>query len=236
MPDAIKISRNILTINAQEPTLAIFDLDSTLYNVSYRTREILNTLSQEDFFKRRYPEKSKLIYNLAVQPSDWGFRDVVKRAQIEADLEFFEIIRNYWVKHFFSSDFLKYDRPYAGAVQYVKHLHQNGVEIKYLTGRDKINMHTGTVESLKEWAFPYDEQHLHMKPHSIRADEDYKLDEIKSFMNSYKKIWFFENEPVIINKVIKSGIDIELVFVDTVHSGKDEPPDSLPTIRGQFGE
>jgi len=145
------------------------------------------------------------------------------------------LLRDFWRSHFFSSQYLYADKPYPGAIEYVQELHKQGVEIYYLTGRDSLNMKAGSLASLRQHQLPLVcEPHLHMKPQKGSfEDEEFKDIKILKIRNELpdRKIWFFENEPVILNKLISSNHPIELIWVDTVHSGIETAPLHLPTVR-----
>lgn len=224
-----------LTHESPEPRQAIFDLDSTLFCVSYRTQKILRELGNTGDFSRRFPRESEVLKQIEVQPSDWGIRSALIRSQLHSSLEFFEEVRKVWVERFFSNDYLKYDQPYEGAVEFLQALHQAGVPIRYLTGRDRIRMGEGTVESLKQWKFPlFKEDHLIMKPHPGLKDEEYKTRALEELSLTNHTTYFFENEPVIIHHVLKNLPEVKVIFMDSVHSGKADAPEGLPTLRMKY--
>lgn len=229
----------ILDDKKDKNVTAIFDLDSTLYNVTTRTKKILLNASKEPELNKLYPKKTPLLKNVDFKHTDWGIKDALIRSNISAPLQFFEWVRLYWQKHFFSSQYLKYDMAYEGAVDFVTELENHGIHIMYLTARDRQRMGKGTEESLKQWNFPESslESQLLMKPHLDVSDSDFKVIEIKKILKNTPKnhsIWFFENEPVIVNQCLAEKLPIRIVFIDTVHSGREEPPKDLPVIAGDF--
>lgn len=218
-----------------EKSLAIFDLDSTLFCVSPRTQAILNSLSKDDDLKLRFPDETPQLAALKVSPLDWGIRSVIVRHQLKGSKEFFSAVREKWADRFFSSEHLEDDIPYPGAVEFVSSLNLLGVEIRYLTGRDRPRMGEGTIRSLNKHGFPLaNPDHLHMKPDSNRHDAEFKRDTLMRLIGSARKVWFFENEPVIINLVQKQLPDLKIIFMDSVHSGREQPPQGLPQLNMTF--
>ncbi|MNL41004.1 hypothetical protein D3C87_1633890 [compost metagenome] len=164
---------------------------------------------------------------------DWGIANALKRAGLDGHhQEFQEAIHEFWHKNFFSNHYLQYDEPYEGAVDYVKALHQAGARIAYLTGRDVARLGTGSEEVLKKWNFPLDDRsELVLKPHKSMDDAEFKSDWfIEASKGPFKKIYFFENEPVNLHKLLVTCPHVEMIFFKSTHAGKAEPPDSLPAI------
>ncbi|OFZ19009.1 MAG: hypothetical protein A2Z20_11555 [Bdellovibrionales bacterium RBG_16_40_8] len=233
MPDAKRVLNTILQARNDTP-LVIFDLDSTLFDVSHRTQLIIEAFANESKFKKLYTDETTRLLSVRVASEDWGLSESLIKANFNPTKNFFKDLYNYWRKYFFSSRYLYADLPYKGAVEYVNELYNNGVKIFYLTGRDEKNMRSGTVKSLTHWKFPTNnlESILLMKPTkgSIK-DDDFKSHMLLKLKHLSKHIWFFENEPIIIDKVRRSLPEIKVVWVDTTHSGRAQPPKNLTVIR-----
>ena len=69
-------------------------------------------------------------------------------------------------------------------------------------------------------------KNLIMKEDSSIEDSIYKTNKLQTLNKTYKYIAFFENEPVILNKVSKELPQIHLFWVDSTHSRKELPPKS----------
>jgi hypothetical protein len=206
--------------------LAVFDLDSTLFNVSTRTQKIISEFADLHNIDR--------LKNIEVLPQDWGLKEAVLRAgfSAEADLELLQSLRNFWSEKFFSGDYLHYDVPYEGAISFVQELNDSGCEIIYLTGRDQNRMYKGTLEVLRKWGFPVNEAHLFLKPTKEQDDELYKDDWFKKLNHTkYKKIFYFENEPVNVNAIRTSCPEVEIIFLDTTHARKQEVTNPIKQIK-----
>lgn len=213
----------------------IFDLDSTLFEVSSRTREILRQLGARPEFRSRFETASETLRGIEVLPTDWGIKSLLTRYQSLASDGLVKQVRDFWRKHFFSSHFLHHDEIHPFADEYVRHLCELGAEIYYLTGRPSGSMRPGTVAALQRHRFPIvSDEHLLMKPSDVETDEHFKVVALKELVPRFDHIWFFENEPVIIDDVRKAVPSVNIVFVDSVHSGKAQPPVDLPKIGPSF--
>lgn len=215
-------------------SLAVFDLDSTLFDVGPRLKKILHDFAANPQHQKKYPEACKALAKAQTERTDWGIKDAVMRAGLgDHSTELHHDLRDFWKAWFFSNDYLQYDIPYEGAVEFVQQVAQKGADIAYLTGRDIHRMGKGSREVLEKWQMPVDEHkaRLVLKPLKGMDDAQFKSDwfaEIPS--NKYKKIWFFENEPVNVNLVRSLHKHIEIVFFDSTHSRKEVPPLDVPRI------
>jgi hypothetical protein len=214
--------------------LAVFDLDSTLFDVSPRLTKILHDFADHPDFRRQFPESTKILKTLSTQRSDWGIKQTLIRAGLDQHHpEFHEALRKFWRQHFFSDEYLHFDRPYEGAVEYVQALSQAGADIVYLTGRDVHRMGKGSLEVLLKWNFPVDESRhrLVLKPEKGLDDAQFKSDWFgQQDLSVFSNTWFFENEPVNIHKIRADHPEVEVVFFSSTHSGRAEPPMDLPHI------
>jgi hypothetical protein len=221
----------ILSESVSKRLTVIFDLDSTLFCVSPRSQFILRELAGDLQLMERYPLGTPHLAQVVVTANDWGIRPALSRGKVVGTIDFFEEIRKRWSERFFSSDYLHLDEPYPGAVDYLSLLEQKGVAIHYLTGRDEPRMRAGTLKALCDWKFPLaSAEHLHMKPSSERHDAEFKKDRLERLNLPADVTWFFENEPVIINLVRRALPSIKIVFMDSVHSGREQAPGDLPRI------
>lgn len=224
----------------QRRPLVIFDLDSTLFNVSLRTQAIVETFARDPEMQMRFPNEVRFLSNFQILARDWGLKQALERAGFKSSEEFGKTIRDFWRSRFFSSEYLHHDRPYEGSREGVDRLHRAGADILYLTGRDEKNMKSGTVESLKYWGFPLKFKdnrtaNLIMKPIKGSIDDEvFKENEMQKLVEQYSDphhdIWFFENEPVIIERVRKTTPSVRVIWVDTTHSGRAGAPTDLTVV------
>jgi hypothetical protein len=215
-------------------SLAVFDLDSTLFDVSPRLLRILRDFAELESTRANFPEAAKIMKNIEMKRSDWGIKQALIRAGLDHQHPDFHLhLKNHWETSFFSNHYLQYDLPYEGAVEFVNQLQQAGSSIVYLTGRDVTRMGTGSGEILKKWGFPLENSlsQLVLKPKKGMDDARFKSDWFLSIpKSSYGKIWFFENEPVNIHLVRKEHPEVDIVFFESTHSGKAEAPHDLPYL------
>lgn len=227
----IEISEHVRAEARSSRVAAIFDLDSTLFCVSPRIQHILRTLAAHPDFATKYAEESAILRDIEVLPTDWGVRTVLERTGLPAKKELVKIVRSFWSQHFFSNVFLDKDIIYPAANEYVRHLHELGARILYLTGRSRASMFEGTLQGLRKWQFPLEEENdLYMKPSDAELDEAFKAKVLKELVNDFDHVWFFENEPVIIEQVRGLSPKLHVVFVNSTHSGRVNAPTDLRTV------
>jgi hypothetical protein len=210
--------------------LVIFDLDSTLFDVTERNRRILKEFAADQGMRARYPEETLIVAQAEFQGRDWGIRAPLERAGVKPkSVQFFTDVREFWRQRFFSNEYLHYDAPYDGAAEYVHELKNAGATVMYLTGRDEIRMGPGTREVLKKWNFPIEEDgcRVILKPHSGLDDAEFKKDIMIELADDFEEIWLFENEPVNLHVVAKHMPHVHLVYFESVHSGQAEPPEDI---------
>ncbi|MGE4132726.1 MAG: hypothetical protein AB7F86_13870, partial [Bdellovibrionales bacterium] len=182
-------------------------------------------------FQSQFEKEAELLRGIEVPPTEWGIRSLLLRHRPDGPIELFHRVRDFWRKYFFSSHFLDHDKIYPFANDYVLHLQSLGAEIIYLTGRPREAMLEGTLKALEKWGFPLTKpQNLMMKTTDLESDEHFKTVVLKDLAPKFDRIWFFENEPLIIDEVRAALPEICIVYVDSVHSGKAHPPNDLPRI------
>ncbi len=221
-------------LDSDERFLAIFDLDSTLYDVKERQRKILQQFADNSEFVAKWPEQSARLRTVDLHSKDFGIREALKRVgfSLDTDNDFLTDVMKYWELWFFHNDFLKHDEPMPGAVEFVRAIEALDADIMYLTGRDVPRMLDGTRKSLAAIGFPIEGDHIqiYLKPEKSLEDAEFKSSVIKKIARGYHKVWLFENEPVILNAVSKTSPDVKMVFLDTCHSGREALREKLDTI------
>lgn len=207
----------------------VFDLDSTLFCMKYRTEAIIRKLL-ESSEHGALPEAPLLVEKLKVTERDWSVEEIFSRYGLSPKSPFVQRIRKYWKEYFFTNHFLHLDRPYAGGVDYVWRLKKEGASIFYLTGRGQKPMGQGSLDSLKKWNFPLEKpSHLILKQNTKKEDALYKMEELKHIQSQFQTVLFFENEPVILNRIASEMPLIKLFWMDSTHSRKELPPEkALP--------
>ena len=209
---------------SERPFLAVFDLDSTLYDLTLRVAAIVDDFRKEPANIARFPAECRALETIEIRPTDWGLETPLARAGIDTTGAFFLALHGHWASSFFGSDYLHHDEPLPGAVSFVAELHQLGAEIMYLTGRDVPRMWKGTAASLKAHGFPMDLPgvELVLKPDHSLDDAQFKAAVIREAEERFERIWVFENEPVNLNLLARECPEVGLVFIDSTHSGREE--------------
>lgn len=229
------LTKVLLDISQYKTCAAIFDLDSTLFCVSPRSQAILQDLAREPWFGEKFPEAAPVLSSVKVEKHEYGIKAALQRTGLNPSEELVQTVRKYWRSKFFSNSHMRHDLMYPGAQEFVQRIHDAGAEVYYLTGRSEALMREGTMDNLKYWKFPdLPFERVMMKPSDLESDENFKEIRLREMKSRYECIWFFENEPVIIHQVRKSLPDIRIVFIDSNHSGKADPPTDLLTVRMDF--
>jgi CRISPR/Cas system CSM-associated protein Csm2 small subunit len=199
-----------------------------------RILQVIASFADDPANEKQFPDSIKVLKEMQLLKSDWGLKNAVIRAGLgDHAEEFHEALKKHWRKYFFCNEFLHFDIPYDGAVDFVQSLHKNKVQIVYLTGRDVERMGQGSVEVLQKWKFPINDTdaQLVLKPKKGMDDAQFKSDWFSKINTDHlKKIWFFENEPANINLVRQCHQHVQVVFFESTHSGKADPPSDLPKI------
>ena len=215
------------------PFLAVFDLDSTLFDLTARMSGIVDAFIATPKALHRFPRECEKARGLPLKPADWGLGEALGRAGLESDGEFSKALHEFWKEAFFSDSYVHHDEPLPGAVSYVAQIRAAGAEIMYLTGRDVPRMLEGTKRSLREHGFPLDEAgiELRLKPVAEWEDAEFKVDVLRESAHRFGRIYLFENEPVNLNLVAEKLPDIRLVYIDTCHSGREQVSETLDSIK-----
>lgn len=221
--------RTVLTAIQATPahsTLAVFDLDSTLYDLTLRVTAIIDRFAQSRRLKDNDPAAAAALAQVEIRRTDWGLSEPLARAGLTraTHASLINEIQAAWVEGFFSNDFLDRDFPLPGAVRFVHDCLSSGAHVLYLTGRDTPRMGSGTELSLKACGFPLDGERsrLQLKPDKSLDDARFKADVISDLAKKYETVWLFENEPVNINAVLKQTPSVKIVFIETCHSGLED--------------
>jgi hydroxymethylpyrimidine pyrophosphatase-like HAD family hydrolase len=214
--------------NAQERPMVIFDVDGTLLDNRPRIRKILHEYADEEL-RRVRPQIAKVIKSLEVAQIRYQITDTFRDAQIDEEA----IVNNgavFWSQRFFTDDYLQYDAPTTGSVDFVRTLYSTGARIVYLSGRDVPRQLLGTVKALRDHGFPIGIQgtELIMKPTSQTQDAIFKQ-RVTSYLRHYGKvIATFDNEPANCNVYKRAFGDAMVIRFAAPHS--PNPPPLLPEV------
>jgi hypothetical protein len=214
--------------------LAVFDLDSTLFDLTVRISRIIDDFADNEEHRRNFPKECEALKSMTILPTDWGIDEGLGRIGLTGPSfeKFRKAIHHFWADGFFSDRYLHHDEPLPGSVEYVKALFESGAHIMYLTGRDIPRMLEGTKTSLRKRGFPIDEANIELilKPIPNADDAEFKLEALKKIENQFDQLWLFENEPVNINLIMRDCKKIQIVYIESTHSRKEQVPFSLEKI------
>jgi predicted secreted acid phosphatase len=209
--------------------IVIFDLDSTLFDVSKRSYEILSEwLSHpetESFSETKLalasPKPHEFLYSLEQL---WeGKKIPLNQSPFD---HHFKHAKQFWRKRFFGHHYLEHDEPMAGAIDFVKQLHELGAQIVYLTGRDVPQMSFGTFDQLKRHGLPIEVERtrLILKPKRHHDDIEFKTAAAKMIAEWGEVVASFENEPKnLISMATAFKPETMNVFMQTVSSDHPAP-------------
>jgi hypothetical protein len=206
--------------------VVLLDLDSTLYEVGSRTLQILKEWADSSESKA-YPEIRSKASNMVLSQMGYSMKDTfanglalpIQDSEVKGALD---SAKKFWVKRFFTSEYLKYDHAYKGAPEFVQTLYKTGAEIIYLTGRDEPGMGEGTRTMLKRDGFPFgvERTHLLLKAAFHLDDLEHKTAASKYVEQKGKLIASFENEPPNLIGLSEVFPEAMHVFVDTIYSDR----------------
>lgn len=198
-------------------TLAIFDLDGTLFDNRTRTIFILREISEK--FDSRVPALASAFAkfrNLSIV--DYSLDVTLSRLGVKGRLEI-DFIKQEWAKRFFSDEYQKYDMPLPGAKAYVERVHKAGATVIYLTGRDVGRMLVGTTEVLRLYGFPVGVAGtMTIVKKEFEQDDELFKKEVSEYIDRLGEVTaVFENEPANSNILHARFPGAASFFVETQH-------------------
>lgn len=209
--------------------VVVFDLDSTLFDVSRRSYEILQEWITHPS-TQQYSDTVKALKTLKPDDMKYSLQDVWDAKKINPETaphsESFKDAKKFWRDRFFSNDYMVHDEPTDGAVKFVQELYERGAKIVYLTGRDVPLMSFGTFDQLKQHEFPIEQERsrLILKPKRHIDDLEFKSKAAATIMGFGEVVASFENEPK--NLVAMASVfspKTMNVFIHTVSSDHPAP-------------
>jgi hypothetical protein len=209
-------------------TLAIFDLDGTLFDNRTRTIFILREISERfsDMTPglmaafERFQDLSIIEYSLDATLTRMG---VAHPAEVD-------FIKSEWTKRFFSDEYQLYDMPISGAKGYVEKVHAAGATVIYLTGRDVGRMLVGTTEVLRLYGFPVGVAGtMTIVKKEFEQDDEIFKNEVSNYIDRLGEVVaVFENEPANANILQRRFPSAASFLVLTQH--KPDAPSLNPGI------
>ena len=198
-------------------TLAIFDLDGTLFDNRTRTIFILREISEK--FDARAPQLAAAFENFQnLSIVDYSLDVTLKRLGVSSRAEI-SFIKSEWARRFFSDEYQKYDMPIPGAKSYVERVHKAGATVIYLTGRDMGRMLVGTTEVLRLYGFPVGVAGtMTIVKKEFEQDDEIFKKEVSEYIDRLGEVVaIFENEPANSNTLLARFPGAASFFVLTQH-------------------
>lgn len=221
------VKKHLADTKGKTRPVILLDLDSTLYEVGYRTLAIIkewnsnppshltlqSTLDRVELKHIGY-SLSDMALNLGLNLSHPDTEDVLVK------------LKPFWWDRFFSNNYLTHDRPYAGAVEYTQELFNLGAHLVYLTGREQEKMESMTIQNLTRDQFPMDSSQttLVMKPNGAILDVAHKQNVKPLIHKTGTLLASFENEPLNIMALYRTFPEAMHIFMDSVYSDNPTEP------------
>ena len=200
--------------------VVIFDLDGTLFDNGPRSKKIFLEFAEE----KGDSKLTQTIETIDAYTMKYKVRESLIDVGIEDPTVLKEIIDS-WRGKFFTNEYLKYDEPLPGAVEFVNELRDSCALIIYLTGRDAPGSLEGTISALKTNKYPIGvcRTELIMKPERFMKTLPYKKKTLKYIEKLGTVVAVFENEPANINLLFKHFPESIPFFLDTNHKPNAPP-------------
>ena len=201
--------------------VAVFDLDSTLFNTAARHLQILRDFALD------VPQVAPLVSDIGLDEFGWSVSGPLRKRGFH-DTDVIESLHRFWFERFFTDAYVLHDKPAVGGPAFVQEFWNRGGLVYYLTGRDVHGMGTGTAKALLNAGYPYfcGRALLHLKPTFEEDDKRFK-DQAIAQIRSYRGIVVatFENEPGNANLFHRAFPQAKHFLHGTVCAPDGEPPD-----------
>ncbi len=198
-------------------TLAIFDLDGTLFDNRTRTIFILREISEQfDSLAPGLAAAFETFQDLSIV--DYSLDVTLDRLSVKKPAER-AFIKQEWARRFFSDGYQKFDMPLPGAKSYVCRVREAGATVIYLTGRDVGRMLVGTTEVLRLYGFPVGvEGTMTIVKKEFEQDDELFKKSVSDYIDRLGEVTaIFENEPANSNILQTRFPDAASFFVLTQH-------------------
>ncbi|MBI5493510.1 MAG: haloacid dehalogenase-like hydrolase [Deltaproteobacteria bacterium] len=214
------LERVAATRAAGRVPVVLFDLDGTLFDNAPRTWQILYEFS----VLRARHELTARLRTLPKHQLPYALADILALVD-EHDGELLRQVAAFWEDRFFRDDYIRYDEPVRGALQFVRMLYDAGTTVVYFSGRDSPGMLVGTAQSLRTHGFPVG------VPRAVMAlKESFDVEDLVfkrravEFMDTLGEVVAsFDNEPGNCNMFRQAWPRAAIVAVATSHAPNPHP-------------
>ncbi len=226
---ALVLRRVLDAVRVTRDAVAVFDLDSTLFDNRPRQARIL----REYGAARGVPALAAVSAEHFTTGWDLGHAmraAGLAAAQVEAIAE---DVKAFWRERFFTSAYCVADVPIPGAAAFVRAVAEAGGLVAYCTGRHEP-MREGSAESLRAGGFPVPgvpRVELIMKATLEETDDAFKRVAHARLRALGTVVAAFDNEPTHINDYHRVFPEALSVHLDTDHSGRPvKVEDGIPAV------
>lgn len=212
--------------NVKKGEVVVFDLDDTLMDLRYRGMGFYSEMAKDPDMQKKFPKETKTLLdglNLDVV----GYTPDITLAGVgllkSEYLGFSNEADSYFGSHAFTSAALAWDKPVAGAVDFVNDLFNKGAVIVYLSGRSE-NVQDASENSLKKLGFPIGVANtaMFLKPEGSKGNtSDFKGKAGTEIQKLGTVVGVFDNEPANLVQIRKlwGAKSAKLFFVNTQWAG-----------------
>jgi phosphoglycolate phosphatase-like HAD superfamily hydrolase len=195
--------------------VVLFDLDGTLFDNGPRSWQIL----YEFALSRGHHTLSQKLNGMPKQLLPYSLREIL--AQVDAtDPDLLQEAAVFWKKRFFVDDYIRFDEPVRGAIQFVHRVYNEGATVVYFSGRDAPNMLVGTAQSLRTHGFP-----VGVPRAVITLKETFEVEDLVfkrqavAFLNTLGEVvGTFDNEPANCNMFLEHWPHAVTAALATTHA------------------
>lgn len=175
------------------PPVVVFGLDGVVFDTRPRTLRILREYAEDVAYD--YPDVAEGLRELEVGDVAPLLSDTLRVGGVTR-ADFVRDVTSFWHERYYADDYLMYDEPNEGAVDYVRSLRDAGAVVAYLSRRDVPGMLMGTVAALRDHAFPVAEPgvQLALKPDATLSDDAFARRTLPCFAQTGDVIGFFAKE------------------------------------------
>ncbi|WP_141736101.1 HAD family hydrolase [Oligoflexus tunisiensis] len=213
-----------------EQPVIIFDLDDTLIDCRHRKHRVIHDFIKQSHVKESFALECQLVERMSWENVQYRVLDTLAQEGIRNQL-FGEQLFNFWRQNYFTYPYLVDDKPFPGALEFVRHCHDLGATLVYLTGRDIPGMGQGTFEAMRRMGFPSDDARVHyiLKEDPDINDLEFKVLALNKVEPLGRVIAAFENELPNLHAMAERFPDAAMYWRKTLYM--PNPPEPLPHIQ-----
>ena len=236
-PDAAILSEAIRQEVSSCPStwMLIFDLDSTIFNTRYRTKEIFTEWASQPEARADHPWLCEQIHAWLSQHQASPCTEIYDpiaflshhiAGPIDPCSAVATTLRRFWTERFFHGAYLQWDQPYPRSCELIAELYARGCAVTYLTARNHQHLLGGTLLSLQQHGLPTPTRaeppvQLFMKTAPLMPDGEYKIRTLGQLIGAAasSRLMFIDNEPGIVAWTHAQYPSIKTLLYRSVHSG-----------------